>query len=285
MSGADTSGNIDWHTLSLDDAWALRQRWDESADERLTWLETQSGVTLRDDAEAAKELWEWFLVWQTDPSSPNAAPDPAWWGEPAADAPARLRHVGLEALCTHVEQTCWARYPELVPSVNVRAKGRKRATALHEPGLAFTPNPVNGAAWPTAQMLRTGRNVLAWDAPDSARLAAWFPRWYGDIALWVENKRGAQESVPDYPSVTIERIPDDESDQIGGHRWDLSFDDDTAHEREHLIAAFMNELGELAGVDEVEHYDRGMARVAGSVGIATLRAWSSRWLAENGASR
>lgn len=259
---------------------SIRRRWDETADARLAWLNEASGLVLRDNPESIAELWTWFLEWAEAPTGLAGSPEPVWWAPPIVDTLAYRRQYGIESVCAHLERLCRQRFPELMPSVNVYPKGRKEPTSPHEPGLGFTSAPEDGAAWPTGNAVRSAMRITALPTTD-ARRERWFPSEYGYISMWVENKRKAQKKAKSAPEVLVEKIPADEAEELGGFSWDISFDEEVGHDRPDLVEHYAQALEELHGVDEVEHYDRAMIRVAGSIGVGNLRSFSKKWLKEH----
>lgn len=282
MSSADEPQDILWEELSLDEAWDLRRLWDDTVDARLAWLRSESKLDLRDDRESIAAIWSWFLRWADNPTGLDRSPAPVWWAPPVTDGLAYRRQTGIEAICAHLERLCRQRFPELVPAVNVHPQGRKEPTSPHEPSLGFTSAPDDGGAWPTANIVRSAMRITALP-PADARRARWFPSEYGYISVWVENKRKAQKKASGGPEALIEKIPADEAEELGGFQWDISFDQALGHERPGLITAYIAALKGLEGVDEVEHYDRAMIRLAGPIGVRKLRSWSKKWLAAHAA--
>ncbi|TNM38540.1 hypothetical protein FHP29_14985 [Nocardioides albidus] len=284
MSTEDTDPQeVRWEAMPLEEAWELRRRWDETAEARVAWLRAESGLDLLDDPESIAELWSWFLRWADAPSGLDGSPAPVWWAPPVADTLAYRRQFGVEAIVAHLEQLCRQRFPELVPAVNVYPKGRKEPTSPHEPGLAFTPAPDDGAAWPTGQVVGSAMRIAALPESDPRR-GRWGLRQFGDIATWVENKRKAQKKATKAPTVVIEKIPADEAEELGGFAWDISFDEEVGYDQPELVEAYAEALDDLDGIDEVEHYDRGMIRIAGPIGVRKLRSWSRKWLETNAES-
>ncbi|MBM9458446.1 hypothetical protein JK386_00850 [Nocardioides sp. zg-536] len=266
--------------LSWEQVWELRRRWDETTEARRRWLSTQSGIELEDSEECAAALWGWFLEWADEPTGLDACPPPVWWAPPATDTLAYARQYGIEAFTAYLELVCWQRHPELVPAVTPRPARLGRGTTFHDVGLGFTDAPEYGVAWPAALVNDDSMRIVALPSGDLRRDRRGV-RAYSAVSRWVATNREEREKVRTGPTMHIERITDPVLVEHGGFTWDIGFDEDVSHERSDLVAGYARALNDLDGVREVDHYDRGAIRVAGSVTKRSLQAWSKKWLKDN----
>lgn len=276
---------LDWENLSLDEAWAMRHRWDETRQDRLDWLAAASGLELVDREEIFLAVWRWLCNWVHSPSTFESAPKPVWWAPPVVDTLPYRQRVGVEAVVTYLEEIAWTRCPEFVPAVSVYPKGRKSVVEPHRPCLALVPEPETGPDWPTAHTVTVIARFIARDELET-RGTRWYSSEYEGISQWIatarkEHAKRLKKKTSASSGIKIARIPREEAEQLGGFQWDVSFDEGFGHDHQDAVSAYASALEVLDGVDDVEHYDRGMIRIAGTVSVTALRTWSREWLNKN----